>query len=123
MSDDNVVEFTGEWQGDEATDMSEAEYESAMEELLMTVDEEQLGRTVSGVLEFLTVKAIVEGPYYILTEDKDAITVLAANSAVDEVLASLPESVRPFDETVEVPPFDTNSDPGDEQDEPATKSE
>lgn len=122
MSDDNVVEFTGEWQGDDA-DMSETEYESAMEELLMTVDEEQLGRTVSGVLEFLTVKAIVEGPYYILTEDKDAITVLAANSAVDEVLASLPDSVRPFDETADVPPFDTNSDPGDVQDEPAAESE
>jgi len=121
MSDDNVVEFTGEWQGDDI-DMSEAEYESAMEELLMTMDEEQLGRTVSGVLEFLTVKAIIDGPYYILTENKDAVTILAANSAVDEVLALLPKSVRPFDEAIEVPPFKTNSDPGDEQDEPTPAS-
>lgn len=118
MTDDNVVEFTGEWQGEE--DMSDAEYETAMEELLMTVDEEQLGRTVSGVLEFLTVKAIVEGPYYILTEEKDAVTIFAANTAVDEILSALPDYVKPFDETI--PPFETDTDPGDEQDEPTPAS-
>jgi hypothetical protein len=119
MSDDNVVEFTGEWQGEEMTD---EEYQSAMEELLTTVDEDNLGRVVSGVLEFLTVKAIFEGPYYILTENKDAVTVFAANETVKDVLESLPDSVRPFDEGMEVPPFETNSDPGDEQDEPAPAS-
>jgi len=119
MSDDNIVEFTGEWQGND-TEMTQAEYETAMEELLMAFEEEELSRIVSGVLEFLTVKAIIDGPYYIMTENKDAVTVFAANSAVDELLNSLPESVKPFD--TEIPPFDTNSDPGDEQDEPAPAS-
>jgi hypothetical protein len=34
---------------------------------------------ISGVLEFLTMRALHEGPYYIMTDNKEAITVFAAN--------------------------------------------
>jgi hypothetical protein len=115
MSDDNVIPFPTQ-----ETDMTQEEYNTAMEELINTVEDEQLGRVVAGVLEFLTVRALVDGPYYILTENKDAITVFATNTEVDELMAVLPDNYKNFDEE---PDFLTNTDPGDEQDESAPESE
>ena len=89
-TEDNVVEFTGEWHGDSSNDMTEAEYESAMQELLSQVDVDALSRTVAGVLEFLSVRAFADGAYYILNEDGTAITVVAAKDDVQPILDSLP---------------------------------
>lgn len=119
-TEDNIVEFTGEWQGD-ASEMTETEYRSAMEELFATIEQEALGTVISGVLEFLTAKAVIEGPYYIMTDDKQAVTVFASNEAAETLMRILPENFTSWeDETDE---FITNADPGDEQDESATESE
>ena len=117
-TEDNVVEFTGEWQGAETPEMSESEYESAMQELLGTVAEEELGRIIAGVLEFLTVRAIVDGPFYLMTDDKQAITVIAAHDAATNLHDILPEDFKSWDEYVEDEvDFLVNRDPGDEQPE------
>ena len=50
-NDDNIVEFTGEWQGvDTPVEMTDEEYTSAMEELLTSVNEDQLTRILAGWL-------------------------------------------------------------------------
>lgn len=122
-TEDNVVEFTGEWQGaDEPVDMTDAEYQSAMHELLSAVSEDQLGRIIAGVLEFLTARAVIDGAFYILTDDEQAITVFAANEDAAALRDALPEHFKSWDDEMEVPPFDTDRDPGDEQDEPAPAS-
>ena len=126
--EDNVVEFTGEWHGDpdKENEMTPEEYDSAMRELLSAVDEEQLGRTIAGVLEFLTMRAVHDGAYYIMTDDEQAITVFAANEDAKTLRKALPEHFKSWDDPLDepdTPPFDTNSDPGDEQDEPASESE
>jgi len=118
-TEDNIVEFTGEWQGDEA-EMPDAEYRTAMDELFATVEQEALGTIISGVLEFLTVKAVIDGPYYILTDDKQAITVFAANEDAEMLMSLMPEKFTSWED--EEDDFTTNADPGDEQDESATGS-
>jgi len=111
-TEDNVVELTQE------------EYDSAMTELLAQVDQEQLGRTVAGVLEFLTVRAIIDGPFYLMTDDEQAITVIAANEDAATLRAALPDNFKSWDEYVEeTVDYITDSDPGDEQDEPASEQE
>lgn len=117
-TEDNIVEFTGEWQGDDA-EMSDAEYRSAMEELFATIDEDSLSMVISGVLEFLTAKAVVEGPYYIMTDDKKAITVFAANEDAEALVNALPKNFVSWEDE-EADEFISNADPGDEQDEPTT---
>lgn len=121
-TEDNVVEFTGEWHGDEA-EMTDAEYRTAMDELFATVDEKSLGTVISGVLEFLTVKAVIDGPYYILTDDKQAITVFAANKDAETLISLMPEKFTSWEDQEDEDDFITNADPGDEQDEPTTESE
>lgn len=121
-TEDNIVEFTGEWQGDDS-EMSEAEYQTAMEELFATVEQEALGTVISGVLEFLTVKAVVEGPYYIMTDDKQAVTVFAANEDAETLMNILPEGFTSWEDEDEADEFISNADPGDEQDESAAESE
>jgi hypothetical protein len=111
-TEDNVVELTQE------------EYDSAMTELLAHVDQEQLGRTVAGVLEFLTVRAIIDGPFYLMTDDEQAITVIAANDDAAALRAALPDNFKSWDEYVEeTVDYITDRDPGDEQDEPASEQE
>lgn len=121
-TEDNIVEFTGEWQGD-ASEMTETEYRSAMEELFATIEQEALGTVISGVLEFLTAKAVIEGPYYIMTDDKQAVTVFASNEAAETLMRILPENFTSWEDEDETDEFITNADPGDEQDESATESE
>lgn len=121
-TEDNIVEFTGEWQGDDS-EMSDADYQTAMEELFATVEQEALGTVISGVLEFLTVKAVVEGPYYIMTDDKQAVTVFAANEDAETLMSILPEGFTSWEDEDEADEFISNADPGDEQDESATESE
>lgn len=122
-TEDNVVEFTGEWQG-ETQEMSDDEYASAMQELLEASDVDALGRTVAGVLEFLAVRAFVDGPYYIVNEDSTAITVIATNDNVTPLIDVLPENFRSWEDvTDEAVDFIQHNDPGDEQHESASESE
>lgn len=140
MTDENnVIDATdkfGPWEGNVDEDgnllppveMSPEEYDSAMTELMAGVDLAQLGRTISGVLEFLTMRAVHDGSYYIMTDDKAAITVIACGDDTQKILDLLPEHFKSWDDEMEnseaeVAPFDSNRDPGDEQDEPATESE
>jgi len=94
------------------------EYTSAMHELVSTTNEDSLGRTIAGVLEFLTARAILDGPYYITTDDGEAIAVFAANEATKTLLELLPENYKTWEDDMDEPEFLTNADPGDEQDEP-----
>ncbi len=94
------------------------EYDSAMHELVATSDEETLGRTIAGVLEFLTARAVVDAPFYITTDDETAITVFAANDAAKALKDSLSDEYKSWDDDLDEPEFLTNADPGDEQDEP-----
>lgn len=132
-TEDNVIDFTGEWQGED-TEMSDTEYMSAMDELLTAVDQENLGRIVAGVLEFLTVRAVIDGPFYILTDDEDAMTLIAAGPVTKEIKDSLADlKIKRWEDDLDlneewagklddeeeiVIPFKSNVDLGDEQDEP-----
>ena len=103
----------------EETIVEEAEtvVPSAMEELLASGDVNALSRVISGVLEFLTVRATVDGPYYILADGNVAITVIAANDDVQRIVDALPEHVKSWAdlEASTGEEFLTNTDPGDEQ--------
>lgn len=94
------------------------EYESAMHELVATSDEQSLGRTIAGVLEFLTARAVVDAPFYIKTDDDSAIAVFAAHDDAKALADSLPDTFKSWDEDLDEPEFLTNADPGDEQNEP-----
>lgn len=91
--------------------------ETAMEQLLNDVSMEELGRVVSGVLEFLTVRAWADGSYYIMTDDKQALTVIATQEDVQAILDVLPDNVLSWEEleAKSQEEFLTNADPGDEQ--------
>jgi len=94
-----------------------SENKSAMEDLLTDNDMTDLARVVSGVLEFLTVRASVDGPYYILADGGVAVTVFGANDDVQRIIEVLPDHVRAWEnlESAEDVEFLTDTDPGDEQ--------
>jgi|688.fasta_scaffold236341_6 hypothetical protein len=97
--------------------ITDAEYNSAMEELLNTVEEDNLGTIVAGVLEFLAVRAYAQGAYYILNEDGTAVTIVATKDDVEPIMEVLPVSVRSWDDLADdVVDYLTNADPGDEHD-------
>ena len=99
--------------------VDEAATLSAMQELLTEGNMDDLSRTISGVLEFLTVRASVEGPYYILADGGVAVTIFAANDDVQRVIDTLPDHVKPWEDmsNLEEDDFLTDADPGDEQDD------
>jgi hypothetical protein len=97
--------------------ITDAEYNSAMEELLNTVEVDNLGTIVAGVLEFLAVRAYAQGAYYILNEDGTAVTIVATKDDVEPIMEVLPVSVRSWDDLADdVVDYLTNADPGDEHD-------
>ena len=103
---------------DEDNETGTAE-DTALEQLLKEVPMEDLGRVVSGVLEFLTVRAWADGSYYIMTDDQQALTVIATQDDVQLILDNLPDTILSWDELeakVQAE-FLTNTDPGDEQDD------
>lgn len=110
--------------------MSEQEL-SPMEKMLAECagDGTLIGERVAGVLEFLTVRAVLDGPFYIFTDSEDAMTLIAAGDVTDVIRASLNGiPIKRWEdeldvEEAEIIPFESNSDPGDEQDEPATEQE
>jgi len=104
-----------EFEGGEDVPMTEKEYATAMEELLNETTMDDLGKTISGVLEFLTMRAFHEGPYYIMTDDEEAITVLATGDSAAALKSVLPDNFKSWDE-VDEPEVITDRDTGDEQD-------
>lgn len=87
-------------------------------------DEVLIGERISAVLEFLTMRAVIDAPFTIFTDDKQAVAIFAANDDVATIVDALPNNVKQWDdEFVEADNFTTNTDPGDEQDESATESE
>ena len=103
---------------DEDNEMEETTEDTALEQLLKETPTEDLGRVVSGVLEFLTVRAWADGSYYIMTDDKQALTVIATQDDVQLILDNLPDTILSWEELeakVQAE-FLTNTDPGDEQD-------
>ena len=108
--------------------MSTEDTTTPMQRLVESCDNDVdiVGDRISGVLEFLTVRAALDAPFYIYADNKQSIVVIAANDDVEPIAEMLPEHFKNWDDpldTVEVPPFDTDRDPGDEQDESATESE
>ncbi len=112
MSEDNVIE------------MPVREERTALQEMLEATPVENLSTMIAGVLEFLTLRALHDGPYYIETDDAVAITVLAANEDAAALRAVLPDNFKSWEQLdAESDEFLSNTDPGDEQDEPATEQE
>ena len=101
----------------EETEITAEEYDTAMEKLLNETNMDDLGSTISGVLEFLTVRASVDGPYYILADGGVAVTVFGANDDVQRIVDALPDHVRAWEDldAAEDVEFLTDTDPGDEQ--------
>ena len=99
--------------------------ENALEKMISECagDEEALGLRIAGVLEFLTLRAAVDKPYFIFTEDEDAMTLVAAGDVVNVIRASLSDiDIKRWEDPIDEE-FLTNQDPGDEQDEPAAEQE
>lgn len=94
---------------------------SNMQRLIENTSQEDLGSVIAGVLEFLTARAVLDGSYYIMTDDEEAMTVIAVDKDVEIMRDALPEHFKSWDDEVTYPQdeeFITNSDPGDEQNEP-----
>jgi hypothetical protein len=102
---------------EETTEETTSTEKSALEELLAATEVTDLARIVSGVLEFLTVRASVDGPYYILADGGVAVTVFGANDDVQRIIEALPDHVRAWEDldAAEDVEFLTDTDPGDEQ--------
>lgn len=101
--------------------------ENALEKMLVECenDEEALGWRIAGVLEFLTLRAVADKPFIIYTDNEDAMTLVAAGPVVETIRAALDGiDLKRWEDPLDVDDdFITNSDPGDEQDEPASESE
>jgi hypothetical protein len=111
----NMTDNTIDTPVEDTTEMSDEEYSSAMHELLVTVEEERLGRIIAGVLEFLTMRALHDGPFYITTDDEKAITVFATEEHASTLRDLLPDTYKSWDDALGEPEFLTDTDPGDEQ--------
>lgn len=102
--------------------MTDVEKQTPIMELLEGADMETIGRKISGVLEFLTMRAVDGGPFYITTDDKRAVTVFAVDGDADALLLMLPENFKSWEEEI-APIIEeeviTNRDLGDEQDDSA----
>jgi len=109
MTKNNVIPFPSKNNEDEP------EVVTALELLMRDNTLEDMSITISGVLEFLTLRALHGGPYYIKTVDDRAITVFATDEDAMKILEVLPSNVKSWEDIEDVPPFDTDSDPGDEQ--------
>jgi hypothetical protein len=103
--------------------------ESAVEKMLVECDNDQeaLGWRIAGVLEFLTLRAVADKPFFIFTDNEDAVTIVAAGDAVAEIRDRLDGmDIKRWEDPLEIDDevdFVANADPGDEQDEPATEQE
>ena len=104
-----------EWEGGEDVPMTDKQYATAMEELLTETTMDELGTTISGVLEFLTARALYEGSFYIMTDNKEALAVFAAGEDAVAIKGSLPDNVKSWDDVAGESEVITDRDTGDEQ--------
>ena len=87
-------------------------------------NEEKIGQTVVAVLELLTMRAAEDCAYVIRSDDGKALFVIAVEEdakMLDEVLPKHFKAYDDFPEQQTELDFDTNTDPGDEQDEPTSE--
>jgi len=88
---------------------------------------EKIGQTVIAVLELLTMRAASDCAYAIRSDDGKALFVIAVEEDAKMLEDILPEHFKDYadppneDEQTELD-FDSNTDPGDEQDEPTSES-
>lgn len=76
---------------------------------------------IAGGLEFLILRAAIDGPFYMSSEAGNALIVFAADDEAKSLMSMIPEHYKNFEDPLdEQEDFITDSDPGDEQDdEPA----
>ena len=99
--------------------MSDAiEEYTAMQRMILECegDPDRMGERISGVLEFLTLRAVNDAPFIITTDNDEAIVVFAADEAAKALKASLPDTYKRWEDELE-PEFLSDQDPGDEQEE------
>lgn len=109
----------------------DTEKESALHRFVNACDGdvEVLGDRISGVLEFLTVRAALDAPFVIYADNKESIVVVAVGDDVKPIADALPDNFKQWEDdldTVEMPEgpdYLTDTDPGDEQDEPTSEQE
>jgi hypothetical protein len=92
---------------------------TAMERMLAECqgDPDAISERISGVLEFLTMRSVNDAPYYIMTDNGDALVVFAANESATELRELLPDTYKSWDEPLDDVEFLTDQDPGDEQED------
>lgn len=101
---------------------------SPMQKMLQECDgdETMIGERIAGVLEFLTLRAVMDAPFTIFTDDERAVAIFAANDDVKPIIDALPEHVKGWNEFV-ADDYISDRDPGDEQEEatnePSTEQE
>lgn len=83
---------------------------------------------ITGGLEFLILRAVMDGPFYMMSENENALIVFAADDEAKSLYKNLPEHYKNFEEPLEGDPMRvedpiSDRDPGDEQDEPTTESQ
>jgi hypothetical protein len=96
---------------------------TAMQRMILECegDPDKIGERVSGVLEFLTLRAVNDAPFIISTDNDEAIVVFAAEDAAKALKASLPDTYKRWEDELE-PEFLSDQDPGDEQEETTDES-
>jgi hypothetical protein len=111
--------------------MSENTTEETLEEVspLAVMIEETGGdldlvwQRITGGLEFLILRAVMDGPFYMQSEAGNALIVFASDDEAQELFKNLPEHYKNFEDPLDSAEVITDRDPGDEQDEPSPESE
>jgi hypothetical protein len=62
-------------------------------------------------------RSVNDAPYYIMTDNGEALVVFAANDAATELRELLPDTYKSWDEPLDEVEFLTDQDPGDEQED------
>ena len=98
----------------------------AVEKMLLECDGDSmlLGERIAGVLEFLTLRAVHDAPFIILTDNEEAMALFAAGDITQEIRDALADiEIKSWDDEMDAPDYLSDQDPGDEQDESASESE
>lgn len=78
-----------------------------------------LGERISAVLEFLTLRAVADGPFYIFTDNEDAMVLFASGDIATDIRERLDGiKIKRWEDELDdaAEDFLSNVDPGDEQD-------
>lgn len=96
---------------------------SPMQKMLQECDgdETMIGERIAGVLEFLTLRAVMDAPFTIFTDDERAVAIFAANEDVKPIIDVLPDNIKGWNDFV-ADEFISDRDLGDEQEETADES-